>query len=203
MRTSVFGITEIGNPLLFLGIYADYRAAVSLKMASSSRQHAKLPVALRILGFGQTFAVGPQRILLLAQQAGHRSSSNPHAAPSQGRPQIAQRFVRPSQATHRIARGRILEQLVQEFLDARTLFSTRLRPAPTRRMRPQSLGCACSHSRYPRRIVTRVNPVISRTRWIPPLPRCLANTPANSRRLRSSSSTITRLIERWYSMTSR
>jgi hypothetical protein len=84
----------------------------------------------------------------------------------------------------------------------RAFFSINFRPPPAQRTRSNSAGCDLSQSRSPRRIVMRERPVISRTRCLPPRPNCLASKPANRRRLRSSNSTITRLIDRWYSATS-
>ena len=103
---------------------------------------------------------------------------------------------------YRVTRCRVLEQFFQQVFDVRAFFSINLRPPPARRTRSNSAGCDSLHSRSPRRIVMRESPVISRMRCMPSRPICLASKPANSRRLRSSSSLITRLIDRWYSATS-
>ena len=195
-------VFEIAQQLLFLAIDADYRPFITLKTISSSCQQSELLVAIRIVRFRQSLAIRAQRVLLLTQQPSDCHMSDFYTSSIQCSRKVASCFVCPTEPAHRIARRRVFEQLVQQVFDARAFFSIVVRPPPARRIRSKSAACALWHSRSPRRMVTRVRPVISSTCCIPPRPICLANKPANSRRLRSSRFTITRLIDRWCSATS-
>ena len=146
----------------------------------------------------QPLAVRSQRVLLCSQQAGHRHMPDLYAtSPSMQRPSCGWSCAstadlpsdrRPSHPA----------TALQQLPHTRRFFSTRFRPPPGRRTRSEDAACPRSLSRNPRRIVMRLRPVISATCWMPPCPRCLATIPANNRRLRSSSSAITRLMARWY-----
>src|SRR5208283_1724056 len=195
-------VLEVANQLLFLRIHADDRPSLPLESPSPTPQQAELPVTIGVLFPAQPLAVRSQRILLRSQQAGHRYMPDWYAAPRQGSRQVPGCLVRPAQTSHWLTGRCILQQPRQQLPHTRRFFSTRFRPPPGRRTRSEDTACPRSLSRNPRRIVTRLSPVISATCWTPPCPRCLAKIPANSRRLRSSSSAITRLMARWYTTNS-
>ena len=195
-------ILKVAQKFLFLAINADNRTFVVLKSTAPSCEQTKLLVPIGIVSFRQSFAIGPQRVLHLVQQPANGYMSNSDSSSVQSSREIAGCLVCPTQTTHGVTGCRVPEQLFQQAFDLRAFFSINCLPPPARRTRSKSAGCDLSHSRSPRRIVMREKPVISRTRCMPPRPSCLASKPANSRRLRSSSSSITRLIDRWYSATS-
>ncbi len=199
---SASGVFEVAQEFLFLAINADNRPFFALKAPPPPCEKAKLLIPIGVVRFRQSLAVGPQRVLHLVQQPTNGRMTDGDSSSVQSSREIASCLVCPTQTTHRVARCRVLEQLFQHVFDVRAFFSINFRPPPARRIRSNSAGCDSSHSRSPRRIVMRDSPVISRMRCMPPRPSCLASKPANSRRLRSSSSRITWLIERWYSATS-
>ena len=195
-------VLEIADQLLLLRIYADYRPILSLEPSSATAQEAELSVPLWVLFSPEPLTIRSQRVFLRPQQAGYCHMTRLYATLLQCHRQLPGRLVRPPQAAHRIAGRGIPQQFLQQLSHARSFFSTDFRPPPGRRTRSEESAWPRSLSRNPRRIVTRLSPVISAASWTPPRPRCLANIPANSRRLRSSNSTITRLIARWYATNS-
>ena len=176
--------------------------SLPLKSPTTTPQEAELLIAVWVFLPAQPLAVRSQRVPLRPQQAGHRHMARLHATSLQCSGQLARGLVGPSQTSHRTAGRCIPQQFLQQLPHARSFFSTHLRPPPRRRTRFEDSACPRSLSRNPRRIVMRLRPVISTTCWMPPCPPCRANTPANNRRLRSSSSAITRLMARWYATNS-
>ena len=195
-------VLEVAQELLFLAIDADDGPMLALKAASPACEQSKLSVPIGIVGFRQSLAIGPQRVLHLMQQPTNGGMADCDSSSVQTSRKVAGCLVCPTQTTHRVTCRRVLQQFFQQLFDVRAFFSINFRPPPAQRTRSNSAGCDLSHSHSPRRIVARERPVISKTRCMPPRPSCLDSKPANSRRLRSSSSSITRLIDRWYSATS-
>ena len=119
--------------------------------------------------------------------------------PRLGRPialERTQRFARPLQAGHRIARAGIPQQFFQRAQDLGLFFSTAFRPPPGTRTRLIVLRSRRCTSARPRLIVTRLSPVISCNSWMLPRPHWRASSPTKRRRCFSSSPATKRLIAR-------
>jgi len=190
-------VLEVPHQFPLLGIHRNHGKSSPLERPTLTYQIPHLPVAFRVVFLVQPFAVDAQTVAQLAQQAAHRVRPHAITAPLQFPTDLRRRFPRPLQARHWVARRGIVQQLAQRRQDARMFFSVAGRPAPAWRMRPRSPSRSTRWtSSRPRRIVGRLNPVISLTHSTPPQPHCQANKPAKCRRLFSSSDANTRLMAR-------
>jgi hypothetical protein len=190
-------ILEIPNQFALLGIDRNHWKTRLLIGATLASQILHLAIPIRIVALGQPLPVDAQRIVPLAQQTSDCIRANTITTPFQLPAQFTRGLARPLQAVNRITRGVIFQQLVQGGQDAWRLFSTRSRPAPGRRTRLAALARSTFWtSARPRRMVGRLNPVISLSRSILPRPQCSANKPAKRRRLFSFNVPRTRLIAR-------
>ena len=142
----------------------------------------------------QPLAIGAQRVLAGFEQPSDCHVANDEALPLQLVAELARCFVRPLDPRNRIARLRVLQQLLQGPRQAGLFFSMRLRPPPGRRRRPAASLSSGASSRWPRTMVLRLRPVICASRVIPPRPHWAARQPTTNRRWRSSSVATTRLI---------
>ncbi len=189
-------ILEIAHPLLLLRIDANHGPAMSYVQPPQTDQVAELPVTVGMADTGPLLAAGSQRGTPVSQQARHRMGRHLRTVVPQGLAEFPQRALCPFQASDPITRRGILQKLLQGPHDPGCFSSTRLRPAPRRRLRPASDRFVWPNSRWPRAIVLRSLPVIRSSRAMPPRPRCRAKKPAKSRRRRSSAAASSWLMVR-------
>ena len=110
-------VFEVPNQFAFLRINADDRLASLEKAAAHPGEIAHLPVALRVLLFGQSLAVDANRVIQLPQQTANGEEADFEALAPQFPSQRAQSLAGPLGPGDRITSRGILQQLLQGFQD--------------------------------------------------------------------------------------
>ncbi len=176
------------------GIDANNWGADLEKDLALATKITKLPIAIWVVGRSNRLTVRPQRVLALPQQPRHGCSANLEALSLQLVTQFSERFARPLQPRQWVTGGGIFQELVEHRQDSGIFFSICLRRRPGWRMPLERWETEPWSSSRPRRMVVRLNPVISAKRVIPPRPCLKAKRPATWRRAFSSRVASSRLI---------
>src|SRR5512142_687918 len=133
-------VLEVAYQFLLLGIHTDDRQSVREIPPADTGQVAELPVPVRVVRPGRTFPVGPQRVVVLVEQPGDALSTDGDPLTPEGGTELPGRFMRPLQGRHRVACGRILEQLVPRSHEVGEFF---FRPACGPRLASECGRCRC------------------------------------------------------------
>ncbi len=188
------GILERTDQLLLFGIDANNWGADLEKDLALATKITKLPIAIWVVGRSNRLTVRPQRVLALPQQPRHGCSANLEALSLQLVTQFSERFARPLQPRQWVTGGGIFQSWSSTVRTAGSFFQSVCDRRPGWRMPLERWETEPWSSSRPRRMVVRLNPVISAKRVIPPRPCLKAKRSATWRRAFSSRVASSRLI---------
>ena len=115
------GLAEQPDQFLLLGVDADHRPALLGLLGAESGDTLELPIAVGMLGAGETLTVDPQRGALLLEPAADGRLAEGEALASECGGEFDGRPADPAQAAHGIA-GRLLFQQNPQPFGQRGLF---------------------------------------------------------------------------------
>ena len=147
---------------------------------------AELGVAIRVLGTLELLGGRLQAVAGLVQQPPHRQSLAAWPCPASVADSCRVDLIVQRSGDSGSPRVSGSTRRSNAAPSAGFTVSARLRPAPARRIRPESVA-PLSSSSTPRVTVERAAPVARATNVIPPCPASRASTAIHSRRCRSSS----------------
>ena len=131
-------ILEVSHQLTLLGVNAEDGLAPALKLVAKIADVQKLLIAIGTRIGGQLFVVDAQRLAHLMEQPRHGVGADGDAIVGQRHRDSGGGAAGPLQSSDRVARRVVVQQKPDQGDDVGCFFSTVGRPAPERRVRPET-----------------------------------------------------------------
>ena len=107
-------ISKVSNEFLLFRVHTQDRTTRIFKPLPEVRDQFELPVAIRMLCFGDALAVASKRILLLLEQLTHRIGTDAHSPDAHLPADRSRVFPAPLLTAHRVAGRGVFHQFIQK-----------------------------------------------------------------------------------------